>query len=169
MNVEQADPRPEMAELEPPPNERLCVFRRQERSFALPVAEVLEVLPAVELAPIPLAPPLVAGLFNLRGDLVPLLRLEALFGLEPRPPVRGEQYLVTRLGDSRMALWVDRVVDIAPVEVEALRGLSPTAPYTRGRIEIGAVPALVLDLDQIVQAAEDQITGALQERLAVPR
>jgi purine-binding chemotaxis protein CheW len=158
-----------MAELDQQrPTERLCVFRLQGRGFALPVAQAVEVLPAVDYTPIPLAPPLVAGLFNLRGELIPLLRLESLFGLSPRPPGRAEQYLVTRIGENRMALWVDRVVDIAPVEVEALGDLSPVAPYVRGRLEIGGTPTLLLDLDQIVQAAEDQITHALQERLSAP-
>jgi purine-binding chemotaxis protein CheW len=149
---------------QPRPTERVCVFRRRERSFALPLAEVV---PAVDFEPIPLAPPLLAGLFNLRGELLPLLRLEPLFDLPDRPAARGEQFLVIRLGDSRMALWVDKVVDIAPIDSEALQNLDPARPYTRGTLEIGATTAWRLDLDQIVLALEDQMTRLLEQRLSV--
>jgi purine-binding chemotaxis protein CheW len=154
--------------IEERPSQRLCLFQRSDRTFGLGVDEVVEVLPAVALTAVPVAPPLLAGLFNLRGELIPVLRLERLFELGERPPARREQYLVAHHADGSLALWVDRVVDIAAVLIEELQQLTPRA-FLRGEVEVGGLPVLLLDLAQIVRAAEDEVSRALEQRLAAIR
>jgi purine-binding chemotaxis protein CheW len=52
-----------------------------EDLYAVPVAWVREVVVASSLAPLVTAPPIVLGLFNLRGQIVPLFDTAALLGL----------------------------------------------------------------------------------------
>jgi purine-binding chemotaxis protein CheW len=49
--------------------------------FALPMASVREVVAAPFLCPLPMSPAAVLGLFNLRGEIVPLFDSAALIGL----------------------------------------------------------------------------------------
>jgi purine-binding chemotaxis protein CheW len=49
--------------------------------YALPVDWAREVVAAPSLTPLATAPPVVMGLFNLRGQIVPLLDTAALLGL----------------------------------------------------------------------------------------
>jgi purine-binding chemotaxis protein CheW len=49
--------------------------------FALPLASLQEVVAAPHVTPVPTAPPAVSGLFNVRGQIVPLLDTAALLGL----------------------------------------------------------------------------------------
>jgi chemotaxis signal transduction protein len=49
--------------------------------YAVPVGWVREVAPAPRLSPLVTAAPVVLGLFNLRGEIVPLLDTAALLGL----------------------------------------------------------------------------------------
>jgi chemotaxis signal transduction protein len=49
--------------------------------YALPVEWVREVVAAPFVTPLVTAPPLVLGLFNLRGEIVPLLDTAALLGV----------------------------------------------------------------------------------------
>jgi purine-binding chemotaxis protein CheW len=53
---------------------------RQEL-YALPVRWVREVLTAPQITPLPTAPPEFLGLFNLRGEIVPLFDTAALLGI----------------------------------------------------------------------------------------
>ncbi len=54
--------------------------------YAVPVGWVKEVVVAPLLTPLVTAPPLVLGLFNLRGQIVPLLDTAALLGLGTAGP-----------------------------------------------------------------------------------
>jgi len=46
--------------------------------YALPVNQVIEVLPLVEIKSIPLAPPGVSGIFNYRGTPVPVIDISQM-------------------------------------------------------------------------------------------
>lgn len=53
----------------------------QQELYALPVRWVREVLAAPRITPLPTAPSEVLGLFNLRGEIVPLFDTAALLGI----------------------------------------------------------------------------------------
>jgi chemotaxis-related protein WspB len=54
------------------------LFQLGQERYALDVGQVVEVLPLVDVARIPQAPPGVAGLFNYRGAPVPVIDLSQL-------------------------------------------------------------------------------------------
>jgi purine-binding chemotaxis protein CheW len=54
--------------------------------YAVPVGWIREVVVAPPLTSLVTAPPLVVGLFNLRGQIVPLLDTAALLGLDTAGP-----------------------------------------------------------------------------------
>jgi chemotaxis-related protein WspB len=56
----------------------LLVFRLGIDRYALDASQILEVLPLVEMRPAPQAPPGIAGVFDLRGRMVPVIDLSAL-------------------------------------------------------------------------------------------
>jgi CheW-like domain len=49
--------------------------------FALPIGSLRRVIADPVVAPLPTAPPTVLGVFNVRGEIVPLLDTAALLGL----------------------------------------------------------------------------------------
>src|SRR5215470_8570944 len=55
------------------PESQYCVFRSGRERFCLPVLDVEEVLEWPNTTRLPLAPPYVVGVFNLRGSIVPLI------------------------------------------------------------------------------------------------
>src|SRR3546814_11081903 len=83
------------------------VFRMERLLYALPSDQVSEVAQAVAIRPLPKAGALVAGVFNCRGRLVPLLDIRRRFGLDPRPLHPAQPfifaYLVRRLAAIRAA------------------------------------------------------------------
>jgi purine-binding chemotaxis protein CheW len=51
--------------------------------YAIELTRVRVVVPAPEVTPLPGAPPALAGVFNLHGDVVPLFDTAVLLGLPP--------------------------------------------------------------------------------------
>ena len=78
----------------------LLTFRAAENLYAVDVARVVEVVPRVDLRRLPHAPGFLAGLFDYRGTVVPVIDLGILLGSE-----RCRDRLSTRiiLVDSRPA------------------------------------------------------------------
>jgi chemotaxis-related protein WspB len=60
----------------------LLTFRAAENLYAVDVARVVEVVPRVDLRRLPHAPAFIAGLFDYRGTVVPVIDLGLLLGSE---------------------------------------------------------------------------------------
>ncbi len=63
-----------------------ATFRVADHYLGVGVLEVQEVLREQRITPVPLAPEVVAGLINLRGQIVPELDLRQILRLSPRDP-----------------------------------------------------------------------------------
>jgi chemotaxis-related protein WspB len=61
----------------------LLTFRVSDDLYAVAAERVVEVVPRIELRPIPHAPACLAGLFNYRGKAVPVIDLGILLGSTP--------------------------------------------------------------------------------------
>ena len=61
----------------------LLTFRVSNDLYAVAAERVVEVVPRVELRPVPHAPACLAGLFNYRGKAVPVIDLGVLLGSAP--------------------------------------------------------------------------------------
>jgi purine-binding chemotaxis protein CheW len=112
---------------ERPPLEVL-VFEVGGRRYGLPAADVRELIRAVAVVPLPGAPPLVEGVINVRGRVVPVLDVRARLGLPAKPPEPADHLIVARAGERPVALRVDRATDLVrldPAGVEEARGLVP--------------------------------------------
>jgi chemotaxis-related protein WspB len=63
----------------------LLTFTAGANHYAVDVARVVEVVPRVELRPVPHAPVFLAGLLGYRGKVVPVIDLSVLLGAPPCP------------------------------------------------------------------------------------
>ena len=85
-------------------------FRVGSHGYALPVGHVREVAEPGPLSPVPGAPRPVLGVRNLRGQVLPVVDLAVVLGVEhDRKPAR---LLIAETGDHRAGLAVDEVVDV---------------------------------------------------------
>jgi len=55
------------------PETQYCIFRAGRERFCLQVLEIEEVVEWPTVTPVPLAPPFLMGIFNLRGGIVPIV------------------------------------------------------------------------------------------------
>lgn len=130
-------------------NRHLRVVVGRER-YALSVHQVREVELLGVPTPVPGAGPHVTGVRSLRGELLPVLGLAGLLGIEAGAPTR---IVVVEDGLRRAGLAVDRVDDIEAVED---RRLAPgSSPLTAGAL-VGDHLVGVIDIAATLDAARLQ-------------
>ncbi len=96
----------------------LIALRAGQR-FSLPVSSVREVLPLPELEPVPLAPPELLGSFQLRGEIVPVVRPDSLLAIGSADTAPSALALLQER-DALCALAFDRmlgVVSLSPADL----------------------------------------------------
>jgi chemotaxis signal transduction protein len=82
--------------------------------YALPVEHVHEVLDLGELTPVPGAAPIVLGLRNVDGEIVPAFDLARILRIE-RDGGSPPRLLLTECRGQRAAFAVDEVIDVGPL------------------------------------------------------
>lgn len=90
------------------------------RTYAVPLADVVEVTRAVEVVSQTGDPGAVLGHMDLRGEIVPVLSARRILGLPPLPVRPSDRFVVLRASGDAIALQVDRV-DGVEVVVEGHR------------------------------------------------
>lgn len=89
--------------------QQLVAFFLGEQEFVLPIMAVQEVIKAMPFARLPSAPPLVAGVINLRGRVTPLLQLRELLDV-PRHAKHNDSFIIVcRRRGMQMGLIIDKV------------------------------------------------------------
>lgn len=126
-----------------------------EELYAVPIGWVREVVTAPTLTRLVTAPPVVLGLFNLRGEIVPLLDTAALLGVGRIGPVAFAVVLDTHLG--AVGLSADAI------PTRRLLG-TPLGPSQLGGAEtyrVGRQLAVLVDVQAMLDSAG---TPGLQPR-----
>lgn len=153
--------------------EQAFVVRAGGYLWALPAQSVQAVFRIASIAPVPLAPPAIEGLVNLRGRVVVAVNLarrllgtdQSVSGSAPSLAVAIEH------GADVFALVIDDVGDVASIEPTDRMELPPHVPADLARLtkawlktRDGLVP--LLDVDRLVDLAADRRSGV--DRRATP-
>ncbi|HEX2166149.1 MAG TPA: chemotaxis protein CheW [Longimicrobiales bacterium] len=149
----------------------LLVFELAGVRYALQLSAVREVVRAVLIAPLPDAPPVIEGIVDIRGELVPVYDLRLRFGLPPRALHPDERLVVAWTGSRLVSFRCERtewVEHVALTRVEEGDVLPGSGRHIAGvaRLDDGLV--LIQQLEAFLDAAEaeslDEALSARAER-----
>lgn len=148
--------------IESPAGLRACLVSLGGEIFAIDVQCVREVVVFEEITRVPLAPPPVIGVANLRGEVIPLVDVRPLLGVVPRRPQRFTKGLVVAVEAGLIAVAVDEVIALEPFD--AVIALSDAARRKYGACAVGFLargPALVtlLDATRLIAAVRPEASG----------
>lgn len=96
----------------------LCTFLLDGHAFGIEVAQVREVLNPQPMTRVPLAPEVVSGLMNLRGEIVTAIDLRTFLGLPRRPAHQRPLHVVITSSDGPLCLLVDDLGDVVEIPQE---------------------------------------------------
>jgi purine-binding chemotaxis protein CheW len=123
--------------------------------YGIEVARVQEVLRAQRLTRVPLAHGVVAGLMNLRGQIVTAIDLRRRLALPERPAGKAPTHVVVQAGGAVVSLLVDDVGDVIPISSEAFEPVPetvrrPARDLLRGAYKLKDRLLLWLDAEEVV-------------------
>jgi purine-binding chemotaxis protein CheW len=130
-------------------SENLLIFRVAGEPFGLRLATVAEIIRLPDLAHMPLVPPSLRGLANLRGIVLPVVSLRTLLHL-PEVEANEQTRVIVMRGDAPVGFVVDRVERLMPLAADQLEQDDAGA----GTID----PTL---LDGVIKGAEGESTTKL--------
>ena len=133
----------------------MLIFRLDEQRYALPLGQVVELARAVNPVPLPQAPPIVEGVINVHGRVVPLFDVRSRFGLPPKPRGPQDHLVISLAGGRVVALRADRADELMTVPMSAVEHLD-ASPYVSGvaRLDDGLV--LIHDLESFLSEDESR-------------
>ncbi len=136
---------------------QLATFRLDGDLYGVEVEHVQEVLKSQGLTRVPLAPPAVAGLINLRGQVVTAIELRERLGRPPRPAGHDAVVIVVRLHGEAVSLLVDSIADVVDVDAADFEAPPDTLDgqareLIRGAYKLDGKLLLALDVQKAVGA-----------------
>ena len=131
----------------------VIVFAIGAARYAIELRWIREVVTLGFVTAVPTAPPVLGGLCNLHGAILPVLDVAALLELPPGPPARqGDGALVLEAEATSCALRVDQVDHVASL-VESEGAV----------VDASGRPLVLLDPVKMVRTALELITMAPTE------
>ena len=133
--------------------------------FGVGVEKVQEVIRYQEMTRVPLAPPVVKGLINLRGQIVTAVDLRRRLGLRERAATELPMNVVIRHEDGTVSLLVDEIGDVLEVEEDAFE-LPPgtlageARELIRGVYKLKNMLLIALDTDKMLNLVTTAARGA---------
>jgi len=146
-----------------PAPRQYVTFTLMREEYALEIQHVREIIECERVTAIPSMPPVVRGVMNLRGSVVPVVDLPVKFGFPETPLGLGTYIVVVDLvwsGESvRLGLLTSelgRVIDVTAEDIKPVPdfGTRIQSEYLRGVGQIDGRFALFLDVERLLSPAE---------------
>jgi purine-binding chemotaxis protein CheW len=130
----------------------LLEFRLGRDRYAIETRHVGEVLPLVDLTPVPCTPAFVAGVVNVRGRITVVIDIRKFFGLATRGLIDLHHVILVRGGELELGVLADAVVGVRTHAREELQAALPASAGVPADHVMGmtAERVLVLDLPRML-------------------
>jgi purine-binding chemotaxis protein CheW len=150
---------------------RVVCFRVHHQEYGADIGHVKETLTLRPITRVFLTPPWLAGIINLRGDVVAVMDLALLLGMTPTQPGADSRIVILRSQGRVAGVLVDCMAELRTLDPAALQAPPATVPAEVARFLAGIAtvedgkPLRVLAVDELVCA--DLVCGP-RARGAVP-
>jgi purine-binding chemotaxis protein CheW len=145
--------------------QQFCTFFLKDQFFGVPVQKVQEVIRYQEMTRVPLTPPVIRGLINLRGQIVLAIDLRRRFAMEDRPETQLPMNVVVRTEDGPVSFLVDEIGDVLEVDEESFERPPDTVEGQTRELVLGVYKLrerlmLVLDTERAVGGEDGGVRKA---------
>jgi len=126
--------------------------------LGIDIRQTEEINRQLDLTAVPHAPACVRGVVNLRGEVVTVLDLRTILGLEPQAVTAASRNVVVRADAEQVGLLVDRVTDVVTVSAEEMEPPPANVSGVSGRFfkgvyKLESALLVVLDVNTVLASA----------------
>jgi len=135
-----------------------CTFRVDNLTVGVDVTRVEEVLRTRPVTPVPLSEPCVAGILNLRGQIVTVVDLRSRFGFGASTAGDRVVHVVVESRGEVLSLVVDSEGDVVDIDEDALESVTEVIDDAISTCVVGTSRVddsllLVLDPDRVLSGS----------------
>ena len=140
----------------------IAVFQVAHMVCGLNIAEVQEINKDLDVTKVYQAPDYVAGIINLRGQIVSIIDLAARLGLQKQQFNTSGRNVIVNAGGERIGLIVDEIDDIISVENRQILPRPPNIDgqlrnFVRGVVQRGSDLVLILDVEALTRVDKNNM------------
>ena len=142
---------------------QLVAFILNDQRYALPLSAVERILRAVEITPLPQAPPIVLGIVNVGGRIIPVVNMRQRFRLPDREIEPRDQFILGQTGRRIVALVADEVSSVLERperDVIAPHDILPGLEGVEGVVRLDDGVILIYDLSRFLSLEEESSLDA---------
>jgi purine-binding chemotaxis protein CheW len=142
---------------------QLVTFQISEELYGVDIMDVKEIVRVQDIRSIPNAPGYVEGLFNLRGEIIPIISLHKRFHLKKAQLGEDEEllsgFIIIDIDGMKLGVIIDKVERVVSIEVQniqpppqMLTGIG--AEYIQGVVNQETGYLIILDIRKLFSAKE---------------
>ncbi len=160
---------------------KMVTFSLSGKDYAIDIMKVKEIAKAGRFTYVPNALPFVLGVYNLRGDIIPIIDLRLFFNIEmpEREYDALENMLIVSVGELTFGVVVDEIDKVVGIQKSSINPPHPlfgdiSIKYIQGVVEVNNRLYILLDIEKIFGSKSDNKSSesvAMREmaaRAAVP-
>jgi purine-binding chemotaxis protein CheW len=99
---------------------QLVGFVVGEEEFAVPILSIQEIIKPIEWTKVPFTPDYVLGVFNLRGNVLPLIDLRKKFHASEAEFDDDTRFIVIKIGEELAGFVIDRLTQALRIEEDSI-------------------------------------------------
>ncbi len=139
--------------------EKQVIFQLGNEAYSFNIEYVRAIEQSYSIIPLPDAPEHIAGMINLRGEIIPIYSLRSRFHMEELEDKSECQILVARAGTIQLAFEVDAVVGIETIEPQQRKEIpqivkGEATNYIGGILDIHGHIAVEISIENIMSESE---------------
>ena len=136
--------------------------------FGVNILTVQEIIRPVDITRVPHAPDFVKGVINLRGRILPVIDLRTRFGFPAQERTGDMRIVVVEIGGRTVGFMADAVQEVLRVDVSSIESapelaMGIDADYLRGVAKLDERLLILLDLERLLSADEEEALQGLDE------
>jgi purine-binding chemotaxis protein CheW len=142
---------------------QLVTFQISEELYGVDIMDVKEIVRVQDIRAIPNAPVYVEGLFNLRGEIVPIISLHKRFHLKKAQIGEDEEllsgFIIIDIDGMKLGVIIDKIERVVSIEAsdiqpppQMLAGIG--AEYIQGVVNRDSGYLIILDIRKLFSAKE---------------
>ncbi len=157
--------------------EQLVTFIVDKEEYGVRIMQVQEINRLEEITQVPKSPAFIDGVTNLRGNVIPVLNIRTLFGLESRDQDDSTRIIIVDIEGRRTGLRVDKVNEVLRLPKA---DIAPTPGIVTGdtenrfiegvcQLNQGKRMVLLLDINEILSTNDKKEIAAMEKKKVKPR
>jgi chemotaxis signal transduction protein len=121
--------------------EQLSLFEIEGKLFGIEISRVREVVPVPPLTPLPNSDSIFFGVFNLRGEIYPLVDIAPILGLTPKTVSPTDMVIIVDDPSGfPLGILIDKIHSIITCSVNDYKNSRGTAPKSMEYFLAGVLP-----------------------------